>query len=76
MKKLLIIALLLFLSCGIFSPETGICVESEYDSGFYPVGAWTYDCYEGKSEDSCYGAYYDDKTCSEFCENRTFCDIH
>ena len=68
-----LIILLLIVGCGIFSPE-GICVFPYEDH---------YECWDGKSEDSCYGSWYDDKTCSEFCEEnkeepspQEFCVIH
>jgi len=74
MKKLLIIALLLFLSCAIFSSPSGICVTS--DSGTISGVPYTaYECWDDKTEDSCYGYYYEDTTCSEFCDDRPFCRI-
>ena len=70
---------ILFLSVLWFSCENqnqnGVCVYYETQL-LGSALAHIYDCWDNKSEDSCYGDYwYPDQTCEEFCEDKQICRI-
>ena len=69
-----LIILLLIVGCGTEPEEArGICVEREVV--MLAIPATFYDCWDNKTEDSCYGDFHIDTTCSEFCEDKLFCDM-
>ena len=84
MKKLLIIALSLFMGCSLFKED--ICgIRYRYHSGSDAVYDNEYHCYTGVSDEACNGYantddyyldYYGDaETCEEYCEAYTSCII-
>ena len=62
-----------FLSCSLFENK-GICVEK--DGGTISGMPYTsYECWDGKSEVSCYGDFYSGQNCADFCSGKSFCRI-